>query len=450
MKNLYSTNIPKNNHFLAGLLLALLLASTSLVKAADPFVPGAGGSLPTFTEFQPVEGKVGGFLIYSSVRNNAFGGGTHAEVNMSFPNAAAYETESIVLQYKKNDGSWASYLNGNDVEVTTTGDNFSLPLNQSYTFRLLLRGGAKNGYVSNEQTAALSSVDTYFSSVSMDESMFLTGVMVPWVGRGLQVSFTAKKLSDNTEISGGLTYQWYRVNPVTFEKTPISGATGLTYTTTNDDLGYKLLAEAKGNETTVGGFYQMMSGSNTVSPNKCYVSNPSATGFGLMLYYNVAKLDTGDLILRDKDWVKVPITSVFKGAADGVFRINASLSLDKSPYYLQNKSYFWRICTEMVFGPMHDLMEGVNIDLAASSLNQVSDDASLKLLFEPSVRQIRFVSNSTVKTVSILSLNGTLLDSQRMDQNEGSVSVGRLTPGLYLARFDREDGSLVRKILVTK
>lgn len=434
----------------SALFLLFFFCSASLAVAEDPFVPGAGGALPSFTEFQPVEGKVGGFLVYSSVRhNNSFYEGTHAEVDMSFPDAATLGVDLITLQYQKTDLSWANFLYDSK-EVTTTGTNFSLTLDFPYTFRLLLTGGTKNGYVSNTQTASISSVNTYFSNVNMDESMFITGVMSPWVGRGLQTGFQVKKNSDNSVVEGGLTYQWYRVNPVTFEETAIPGADSLTYITKTADLGYKLMAVATGNQTTVGGFYKMMAGSNTVSPNKCYVTNPSTSGFGLALYYDVPSIGVNDLVLRDKDWTVVPVTSVQKGAGNGVFRINASLSLDKSPYSLQNKSYFWRICTEMVFGPMHDLMEGVNIDLNASSLTTESQASELTAFFDASAKQIRFASTSTVKSVSLYTLTGSLLGNWEMNQLDGSLPSTTLNPGVYLLRFNRQEGCIARKVLITK
>jgi len=93
---------------------------------------------------------------------------------MSFPDAASLGAERLVLQYKNGDGTWTNFLN-NETEIVTTGNNFSL--------------------------------------VTLDESMFLTGVMAPWVGRGLQVSYIVNKLSDNSLVQSGLTYQWYRINP---------------------------------------------------------------------------------------------------------------------------------------------------------------------------------------------------------------------------------------------
>jgi len=50
----------------------------------------------------------------------------------------------------------------------------------------------------------------------------------------------------------------------------------------------------------------------------------------------------------------------------------------------------------------------------------------------------------------LYSLSGTLLGNYALDQNEGCVPVGQLNPGLYLIRFNRQDGCIVRKVLVTK
>jgi hypothetical protein len=453
MKYLYPLRDHQNDFRDKKLVLCLcflfLALSTTMVYATDPFVPGAGGSQPTFTEFQPIAGQVGGFLVYSSTRhNNWFGSGTYAEVNMSFPDAATYGAETIVLQYRKNDGSWANLIL-NEKEVTTTGNNFSLELYQSYMLRLLLRGGAKDGYVSNMQSADLALADTYFGNVMLDESMSITGVMTPWVGRGLQVSYVVNKTSDNSVVLGGLTYQWFRVNPVTYEMSGISDATGLTYATTSADLGYRLLVMATGDQTTVGGFYQMMSGMNVVCPNKCFVTNKASNGFTLNLFQDVAKLDTGDLILRDKDYVKVPIASVVKGSANGVFQIHADLSLEKNPYYLQNKSGFWKICTEMVFGPISDLMEGVNIDLAASSLGEVTREPVLNMLYDAANGQIRFESTSVVNEMSMYQLNGILVGNWKLGQFKGNISVRNAAPGAYLLRFSMEKGSVVKKVMVT-
>jgi len=70
MKSLYAFN--QNKCTLPFLILFFLTGCFSLIQAADPFVPAAGGNLPTFTEFQPIAGQVGGFQVTSSVRHNNY------------------------------------------------------------------------------------------------------------------------------------------------------------------------------------------------------------------------------------------------------------------------------------------------------------------------------------------------------------------------------------------
>ena len=61
------------------LILVLLSWQTNFAQ----FTPGAGGSLPVFTPFTTPEGKIGGFFVTKSGReNNFFGTGTRAIVEM--------------------------------------------------------------------------------------------------------------------------------------------------------------------------------------------------------------------------------------------------------------------------------------------------------------------------------------------------------------------------------
>jgi len=161
-------------------------------------------------------------------------------------------------------------------------------------------------------------------------------------------------------------------------------------------------------------------------------------------------LETGELILRDKDYVVVPISAVNKGASNGVFQISAALNLDKSPYYLQNKSSFWKICTEMFFGQMSDLMEGVNFGLNPNAVGEISRETALNMLYDASSRQVRFESSSMVQEVSMYSLAGALIGNWKINQFEGAVPVGKVTPGVYVMHFSLPESNVGRKVMVTK
>ncbi len=317
--------------------------------AIGAFAPGEGGALPAFTSFEPKPNTIAGLCVYKSHRRPSyFSGGNHSVVELNFPAPLSFGAESYTLQYSDNNGeTWQDYPG-----FTTSSaeqNNFSIESpGGNYQYRLLVKGGPKNGYTSNVVEAPLTSVDTYFSGWSLDESMFISGTILPWVGRGLQASFTVKKLEDNTEVdSSYLSYQWYRVNPATYEMTEIDGATDLTYITTEDDVGYELLIRATGDEENIGGFIQILSSSITMLPNKAFATNITESGFTLNLYKSVDNLTKDDLVLNDADGNLVPIISVTPvGSSKAVFNIEADMSANKGPFYLRNESDFWNIASE--------------------------------------------------------------------------------------------------------
>jgi hypothetical protein len=88
--------------------------------------------------------------------------------------------------------------------------------------------------------------------------------MAPNVGYGLLASFTVKRHTtgedNNTEIGDCLSYQWYRLDPENYENMIlIPGATSLSYTTTTEDIGYRMLIRATGNTSEFNGFLQQKS-----------------------------------------------------------------------------------------------------------------------------------------------------------------------------------------------
>lgn len=108
----------------------------------------------------------------------------------NFPLLRTIGANSYTVQISANNGqSWTNYQHAYE-DLILNRDNFSLSPDASYTFRLLANGGPKNGFTSNEVLASLSGIDTRFAGWSLDESMFLTGIMAPNIGRGLEAGFT--------------------------------------------------------------------------------------------------------------------------------------------------------------------------------------------------------------------------------------------------------------------
>lgn len=343
---------------------------------AGNFTPGEGGTLPAFTPFAEENGKIGGLYVSDNAKPLLFyfqgDPVIRNQVNMKFLPPSSFGASSYKLQYSGNNGlTWSNFqVDGTDVVTALDSqDNFSLENpGGDYQYRLLVVGGPKDGYTSNVVEAELAQVNTEFGW-SLDEGMMLTGVIAPYIGRGLAASFTATKyivdgqtVTTETYENQNMTYQWYRVNPVTYAMTEIQGATGLSYTTTAADAGYKLLIRATGDEINVGGYEQVFAQSDNVIPNKGFVSNATDSGFTLNLYKLADALAVGDLSLTDKNGGTVAIDSVTPGANNAIFNIAASINPSLSPYRLENNSDFWRIVSEVQGG--HMMMQGVEITLA--------------------------------------------------------------------------------------
>jgi len=362
--------------------LALLLTLTMLIgffpvlpaiATNTPFTPGSGGAMPTMPTFtaNPDTGSstFAGLSIKDSERWTGFPSGYRATVDLIFPAPSVFGATSYDLYYSA-DGETGWMLKDG---CNTAGDNFSIYPDASYYYRLLAHGGTIDGYTSNivyapAEDELINGDNTYFSSLSLDESFNYspTRTMCPFVGRGLNISATVKSLVSHSEIIGGISFQWYRVNPGTYEANPISGATHATYLTTNDDLGYKIMAKVIGNETTVNGFYQIFSSSDIQFPNETYASAIDGTGFTLNLKHVVPGLTASDLALTC-DGSPIAITSVTEigdGASDNaVFRVSANLSgvSSSSSLFLNNTSGTWKISSKM--GPTQDLILGLSIEM---------------------------------------------------------------------------------------
>ncbi|MDD5183753.1 MAG: T9SS type A sorting domain-containing protein [Paludibacter sp.] len=428
-------------------LLVLAAALLTCQTGYAQFTPGEGESLPTFTPFTEVPNKISGFFVRHSQReNNTFYTGTRNEVELNFPEPSAFGAETYTLQYSTDNGShWNNYqYNGTD--LTSNYNNFTLNFDAEYKLRLLVNGGPKNGYTSNEVYAPLSSIDTRFAGWGLDESFYLSGIMSPNIGRGILASFTVKKLSDDSAINGFLSYQWYRVNPVTFEMTAIPDSTNLSYTTTIADAGYQLLIKATGDGINVGGFVQLLVTSPNIVANRAFVSNITGSGFTLNLYKSVSGLTSEQLQFFDKDSNPVSINSVTQGSNAAIYNIAATLDVSKSPYYLTNVSGFWNIVTIMGEGQFVMSMPGVSIDFTTGIKTLKETDFNIYPI--PAIDFVNFRLNCEVSHAEILSLNGQSIVKTLINNNEGKMNTSGLNNGIYLLRLVTSNGVMIKKFEV--
>jgi hypothetical protein len=341
-----------------GLCLAAFLGSGQ-VRAQ--FTPGSGGTIPDVAPFEDPVGSIGGLRVYQTHRRNyVFSGGNHPELDVNFRPPSDFGATAFVLQRSINGTSgWVDVPWGVDVLRTPSSDtnNFSFTPDGHFHYRLRVEGGTRDGQFSNVVFAEASTIETRYAGWSVDSSMFLTGVMYPWVGHGMEASFTVRKLSDDTDVTGGVSLQWYRVHPKTWEMTLIPGATNPLYTTTNDDVGgWLLVCRATGNGTTVGGFMQIGSGGGVKIPNKAFVSGFTSTGFRLNLFKSVPSLAAGDLELTYYDDalmtnVPVPINSVTPIGGNASFFIGVTLPGGVDEFMLSNVSDVWTMGEESNLHP---------------------------------------------------------------------------------------------------
>ena len=323
------------------------------------FVPGVGGSIPVIAPFEALPNQIGGLTAYQSDRENiTFGNGTRAIIDLSFPAPSTHGATGYRLQRSINGvANWEDHpwYDGFIETSTSSQDNFSFNPDGTWHYRLLVQGGSKHGYTSNVVSAPISMIDTRFAGWGLDQSMFITGIMSPWVGCGMTASFDVRNLSDDSVVEGGLSYQWYRVNPMTSEMILIPDATGLTYITTEADLGgYGLYCRATGNGTTAGGFVQIGSSQAIKIPNKSFASNVSETGFRLNLYKSVASITPADLELsywNGTETVYLPITGVTPLTGNASFDVAVAIPKGSGDMWLGNKSNIWGLGEEMSFMP---------------------------------------------------------------------------------------------------
>lgn len=355
------------------LFTAFVLAIQTCPSAHAQFIPGSGGSVPDVTPLVGIPDQIGGLRIEKNQRkNNTYNSGTHANLELKFPPPSEYGADGYTLQ-RSVDGStgWVDQIYNGVPLVTssTSADNWSFTPEGDYYYRLLVSGGDHDEETSNVVFAAVSEVNTQFWGWGMDESMWLTGTMSPWVGRGLEASFTVRDLSDNSTVEGGLSYQWYRVNPISYEMVAIDGATEPLYITTSEDLGgWLFLCRATGNDSTVGGFCQIMSNSPVLIPNNSFASNISHSGFRLNLDKSVSSLTPADLELSywDSDnfeTVYLSISSVTPVAGNASFDVSVLIPDGVTQVYLECETEVMAIGQEMGDDEFSMFMQGLSIDI---------------------------------------------------------------------------------------
>lgn len=174
----------------------------------------------------------------------------------------------------------------------------------------------------------------------MDGSMYLTGVMMPQYGHGLQVSATVYNNETYELIENAVIYEWYRVNPYTFEMTLILGADDDFYVTTFEDIGYLIMARIKGDGISAGGYIQIMSWETVKIFNPTRLISYDSTGFTLEFSHLFNPSDLWDMIVYDEAYQVLEITDINPTMDPLVFEFVVDLS-DTAHVSLELWTYTW-------------------------------------------------------------------------------------------------------------
>ena len=222
--------------------------------------PASGGELPTdlpeLAEAEP--GRFGALMIDCTT----YPGPTYnyTEAWLKFTAAKEFGGDYYLL-YRRSEGQEGWTLSS---DYHFEHDNATTLLEGDTYFRLVLKGGPKDGYISNEVFVPApkflnTHVDGWATRGDYDELVVGSNLKVCRVdvrqygdpNPDRDEHGKSKGYKTYTNEDGCYRYQWYRRNPNTGEMTAIEGATDEDYTTTVDDVGYDIFEIVSGDDAHV-------------------------------------------------------------------------------------------------------------------------------------------------------------------------------------------------------
>ena len=320
--------------------MALFAISTAMAQhhAMWEIIPASKGSLPVPQEIpDPAEGRFPGLTLEEVDYNHHTG----AIVNGYWMNLDAYEPympvfypetfggDYYTLQYRtKSSGVWKTYTddNGNPVQYSGRISALCPEISEDTDYRLKLHGGPMDGYLSNEVSAKMPTVNySVITRRYVSQPNFITpGVKVEGAmieseqqDRGHLEDNRAKY---NTLASFGYDsscyrHQWYRRNPKTYDMEPIAGATELDYTPTVEDVGYELVDVTTGDDINISFYAASNHGIVSVAIGAAieYIGDD---GFVLNTDYDIPEPEKNIILNRYDDATGTEIEAPFGNALE--------------------------------------------------------------------------------------------------------------------------------------
>lgn len=283
-----------------------------------------------------IESLFPGLMIHSIDYQSHYMGGTVFRVYLEFPLPESLGADYFILEYfSESEQIWKTFMYEDEPLTTwfyntweerwmnTTNFALNLPIDTEYRLRTY---GTPEPMFSNAVYVTGSSFNTQFMGWNMDGSMYLTGVMMPEFGFGLEVSATVYDHDLEMYLEDVLIYEWYRVNPYTYEMTLIEGATSNLYITTFEDVGYIILSRIKGDGISAGGFVQMMSWETVKVMNPTRLVSYTTSGFVLEFSHLFDPTDLESLVLFNEYFDELTITDIIATPNPFVYEFVVDLS----------------------------------------------------------------------------------------------------------------------------
>jgi hypothetical protein len=321
------------------------------------FIPGYLGSIPTFPIEEAEEGRFIGLYIYKDGFRPDFMSVSQREVHLRFPMPDEIGATHYTIQYfDLVSETWVTVMDYDTVPITLYYDNVTLRNPYLTMYRLFAHG---IDIPSNSVVISSNNINTEFLGYSLDESVYLSEIMAPFVGRGLEISTSVYDYDTYEYIEGYVTYQWYRVHPVSFQTTLIPGATNQLYITTLADAGYQIMVRVSGDGTHVGGYIQIFSSWDILIPVEGYISNITEQGFTLNLSHFIDINDLLNIELRNNmTWDIITITDITQGENAAIYHIEANL-IGINDGYLNIESGLWVLVNKEAH--MGYMMQGIYV-----------------------------------------------------------------------------------------
>lgn len=264
-----------------------------------------------------------------------------------FPEPAAIGASYYTVEYFDQDTNSFQPFVYNDEILQPDYNNLSLSVSNNLTLRLHAVTNDNKTYYSNTLEVGYPIKEVNFSGYSLDQSVYISDVMVPYVGFGLDFSVTIYDISgdENILLEEGYSYQWYRLNPYTFEQTKIEGATNHKYITTEEDIGYYNLIRVTMDEADSGDYIQVISISLVKKPIEIINFEKTNNGITLEFDYRFDIQDNLNIVFYDQDYNELKINSieVLNDGASYHFKVDLTgvetiyINLDGNSFVLVSK-----------------------------------------------------------------------------------------------------------------